>query len=97
MNNSHQFNRDRNQDLSNKTRTNTNQINNALNAIQHKRSASDEKRDRTKYTTDEGETISTVDRAVSSVTPPASFKPSNEQVFLRNGLPNCDFIKDHFS
>lgn len=96
MNNSHQFNRDRNQDLSNKTRTNTNQINNALNAIQHKRSASDEKRDRTKYTTDEGETISTVDRAVSSVTPPASFKPSNEQVFLRNGLPNCDFIKDHF-
>ena len=96
MNNSRQFNRDRNQDLSNKTRTNTNQINNALNAIQHKRSASDEKRDRTKYTTDEGETISTVDRAVSSVTPPASFKPSNEQVFLRNGLPNCDFIKDHF-
>ncbi|KAI5956651.1 CNA1 [Candida margitis] len=91
-----QFNRDRHSDLRNKTQTNTKQINNALNAIQHKRSESDEKRDRTKYTTDEGETISTVDRAVKDVTPPASFKPSNEQVFLRNGLPNCEFIKDHF-
>lgn len=92
----HPFNRDRNQDRKSKTRTNTTQINNALNAIQHKRTESDEKKDRTRYTTDEGEIISTVDRAVSSVTPPASFKPSNDQVFLRNGLPNCEFIKDHF-
>lgn len=87
-------NRDRHQD--HRTKTNTVQINNALHAIQHKRAESDARKDPTKYTTDEGEVLSTVDRAVSSVTPPASFNPTNEQVFLRNGLPNCEFLKDHF-
>ncbi|KAI5966626.1 CNA1 [Candida theae] len=89
-------NRDPSQDLRHKAQSNTAQINNALNAIQHKRTDSDIRKDRTKYTTDEGETFSTVDRAVTSVTPPAPFNPTNEQVFLRNGLPNCEFIKDHF-
>ncbi|KAI3404645.1 CNA1 [Candida oxycetoniae] len=77
---------------------NTNQINNALNAIAKRTSAPPDKqhkKDLSVYTLD-GETYSTVDRAVKSVTPPASFKPSTEQVFLRNGLPNCDFIKEHF-
>ncbi|KAI5961244.1 CNA1 [Candida pseudojiufengensis] len=77
-----------------RTQNNTNQINKALNAIQHKRT--DSNQDRTTFTTDDGETYSTIDRAVTSVNAPATFKPFNEQVFLKNGLPNCDFIKEHF-
>ncbi|CAK9438828.1 uncharacterized protein LODBEIA_P30520 [Lodderomyces beijingensis] len=75
---------------------NTTQINNALNAIQSSKTSPLSKKDLTVYTMEDGETYSTVERAVSSVTPPATFNPSNEQVFLRNGLPNCDFIRDHF-
>ncbi|KAL6453758.1 cna-1 Serine/threonine-protein phosphatase 2B catalytic subunit [Candida maltosa Xu316] len=75
---------------------NTNQINNALNAIQHRKATTDTNKDYTIYITDEGEKISTVERAVKSVKPPASFRPSDDEVFLPNGLPNCDFLKNHF-
>ena len=76
------------------TLKNTTQINNALNAI--KRELAVPNKDLTVYVMEDGETYSTVNRAVSSVRAPATFNPSNEQVFLRNGLPNCDFIKEHF-
>ncbi|EDK43173.1 serine/threonine-protein phosphatase 2B catalytic subunit [Lodderomyces elongisporus NRRL YB-4239] len=76
------------------TSKNTTQINNALNAI--KRELAVPNKDLTVYVMEDGETYSTVNRAVSSVRAPATFNPSNEQVFLRNGLPNCDFIKEHF-
>ncbi|WLF77606.1 3',5'-cyclic-nucleotide phosphodiesterase (PDEase) (3':5'-CNP) [Lodderomyces elongisporus] len=76
------------------TLKNTTQINNALNAI--KRESAVPNKDLTVYVMEDGETYSTVNRAVSSVRAPATFNPSNEQVFLRNGLPNCDFIKEHF-
>lgn len=72
---------------------NTTQINNALNALKQK---SGKPQDITVYTTDEGENFSTVDRAVTSVEPPATFKPTEEQLFLPNGLPNCAFLKEHF-
>ncbi|MCP8716187.1 MAG: serine/threonine-protein phosphatase 2B catalytic subunit [Asgard group archaeon] len=89
---------------------NTNQINNALNAIQKKSKSAHqaqnsknipvcakvEDRDYTIYVTEEGEKISTVERAVKSVRAPATFKPTDNQVFLPNGLPNCEFLKNHF-
>lgn len=66
---------------------NTNQINNALNAIQKKSKSAHqaqnsknipvcakvEDRDYTIYVTEEGEKISTVERAVKSVRAPATF------------------------
>lgn len=72
---------------------NTTQINNALYALKQK---SDKPQDITVYTTDEGENFSTVERAVTSVEAPATFKPTEEQLFLPNGLPNCAFLKEHF-
>ncbi|RCK60466.1 Serine/threonine-protein phosphatase 2B catalytic subunit A2 [Candida viswanathii] len=86
---------------------NTNQINNALNAIQKKNKPHEsnanipvctkvEGRDYTMYVTEEGEQISTVERAVKSVKAPATFHPTDQQVFLPNGLPNCEFLRTHF-
>lgn len=76
------------------TPTNRSQINNALKALNTKEKPSE--RDYSIYITEEGETISTKERAVKTVTPPATFTPTDQQVFLPNGLPNCDFLKDHF-
>ncbi|KAK6456163.1 Metallo-dependent phosphatase-like protein [Scheffersomyces xylosifermentans] len=70
------------------------QISNALNALKQK--SAPPQKDYSVYVTDEGQTIHTKERAVESVTPPATFKPTDEQVFLPNGLPNCAFLKDHF-
>lgn len=86
---------------------NTKQINNALNAILKKSKSGHDSnnvpvcakvqdRDYTIYVTEEGDKISTVNRAVKSVRAPATFKPTDEQVFLPNGLPNCEFLKNHF-
>lgn len=74
---------------------NTNQINNALNAISLK-AAVEQSSDLTIYINDEGEQYSTVDRAVPSVKPPATLKPTEAELFLSNGLPNIDFLKEHF-
>lgn len=76
------------------SRATQNQISNALKALNTKEKPSE--RDYSIHVTEEGERISTKERAVASVTPPATFKPSDEQVFLPNGLPNCDFLKEHF-
>lgn len=72
---------------------NTAQINNALHALKQK---SSKPHDLTVYTTDDGDKLSTVDRAITSVDAPATYKPTEEQLFLPNGLPNCAFLKDHF-
>ncbi|ODV80770.1 Metallo-dependent phosphatase [Suhomyces tanzawaensis NRRL Y-17324] len=72
---------------------NTTQINNALNAMKQKL-VSDQ--DYTVYVSDEGDRYSTVDRAVTSVDPPASHKPSEAELFHPNGLPNCEVLKEHF-
>ncbi|PSK76911.1 hypothetical protein CJJ07_003232 [Candidozyma auris] len=77
---------------------NKKQISNALSALDksNKPKGEDQSRDLTLYVTEEGEELCTTERVVKSVKPPASFKPSDEQVFLPNGMPNCEFIKDHF-
>lgn len=73
---------------------NANQISNALNALQQKNPKP--KRDLSIYVMEDGTTINTQERAISTIEPPATFKPTDEQLFLPNGLPNCAFLKDHF-
>ncbi|CAI5758768.1 unnamed protein product [Candida verbasci] len=94
--------------MSRNVQHNTKQINNALNAIHHKKSSipiskntsqsthQSSKRDLTIYIDEGGNKFSTIDRAIKTIDPPATFKPKDEQVFLPNGLPNHEFIKQHF-
>ena len=79
---------------SQRAQNNSTQINNALRALEEKQPPN--KRDFSVYITDEGEELSTKERAVKAVEPPASFKPTDQQLFLPNGLPNCEFLKTHF-
>lgn len=81
--------------MASKAVENRNQIKNALQAL-NKRPSDHHSQDLSVYVTDEGEKLSTTERAVPSVAPPASFQPSDSQVFLPNGLPNHEFLKDHF-
>ncbi|RLV93104.1 Serine/threonine-protein phosphatase 2B catalytic subunit A2 [Spathaspora sp. JA1] len=77
---------------------NTTQINKALNAIHQKNSdtVTVNTSDLTIYTSDDGTTkYSTINRAITTVDPPAMFKPSKDQLYI-NGKPNCQFLKDHF-
>lgn len=75
-------------------RANKAQISNAIKALNQKQPLPEH--DYSVYITEEGDRISTKERPILSVTPPAAFKPTDEQLFLRNGLPNCEFLKDHF-
>lgn len=75
---------------------NQKQINNALEALDKTRKPHHDKRDLSLFVTDEGSTLRTTERAVTTVDAPATFRPSDNQVFLPNGLPNCEFLKDHF-
>lgn len=81
---------------SRKAEENRNQIKNALQAINKKPGQVVQSKDLTVYITEDGQKLSTVDRAVPSVAAPATFKPDDSQVFLPNGLPNTEFLKDHF-
>lgn len=69
------------------------QINNAMKAMKHKQETPQIKH---MFATDEGEMVNTQERVVTSVKAPADFNPSDDEVFLPNGLPNCEFLKDHF-
>ncbi|EGV65770.1 3',5'-cyclic-nucleotide phosphodiesterase (PDEase) (3':5'-CNP) [Yamadazyma tenuis] len=69
------------------------QINNAIKAIKTKKS---NEQDLSWHVTDDGTKINTKERVVTSINPPATFQPSDHQVFLPNGLPNCAFLKTHF-
>lgn len=79
---------------SQKAHNNSTQINNAIKALNEKNAVL--KTDYSVYVTEDGETLSTKERAVKSIDPPANFKPSDEQLFLPNGLPNCEFLRLHF-
>lgn len=72
---------------------NTKQINNALNALKQKQTVSEGP---SVYLTEDGQSLSTTERAVNTVEPPAAFKPTDEQLFYANGLPNHEFLKDFF-
>lgn len=79
--------------MSDKTVENRKQIKNAIEAMNRKNL---QVKDLTLHVTEEGQTINTCERAVASVEPPALFQPSDDEVFLPNGKPNCEFLKEHF-
>ncbi|SCV99404.1 LAFE_0A02432g1_1 [Lachancea fermentati] len=84
-----------------KAHENTKKINAALEIIKNKPSSGksiqeDRKSDLTSYTLENGVTVSTVDRVVSSVPPVARHLPKDTEVFLANGLPNHEFLRNHF-
>lgn len=70
------------------------QLKNAYNAIKDRLAAVD--RDFKIYTTEDGVLINATDRVVTSVKAPATFNPSDDDVFFPSGLPNCAFLKQHF-
>lgn len=72
---------------------NSQKISNALRALNDKLESS---RNYLEYKMEDGEVLSTTDRPVLLVTAPATFKPKDSQVFLPNGLPNHEFLKQHF-
>lgn len=69
------------------------QINNALKALEKK---TKNRNDYSIYVTEDGQKLSTRERVVKSIEPPATFQPKDHEVFLPNGLPNCQFLKEHF-
>ncbi|KAM9914004.1 hypothetical protein OXX69_001058 [Metschnikowia pulcherrima] len=78
-------------------RENRDHIQNALQAISHSQGQPSANGDDLRiYTTDEGDKIDTTARVVPSVAYPATFSPDDSDVFLRNGLPNCEYLKKHF-
>lgn len=81
--------------MASKAVENRKQIKNALQAL-NKRPEATNTPDLSVYVTDEGEKLSTTERAVPSVSPPATFTPADSDVFLPNGLPNHEFLKQHF-
>ncbi|KAK9380340.1 Metallo-dependent phosphatase-like protein [Kockiozyma suomiensis] len=55
--------------------------------------------DLTQYTMDDGTVVSTTERIAKDVQAPATFTPTNEQVFDANdpSKPNLQFLKQHFA
>ncbi|CUM66092.1 uncharacterized protein PRCAT00003746001 [Priceomyces carsonii] len=78
-----------------KNMNSSSQIDNALKALQERPPTS--RQDYSVYVTEDGQQLSTTERAVKSVRPPAATKPTDEELFLPNGLPNCEFLKEHFT
>ncbi|KAK6466001.1 Metallo-dependent phosphatase-like protein [Scheffersomyces coipomensis] len=70
------------------------QIKNALDALNEQPANNNRRYD--VYITESGEEKSTKERYMKDVEYPVDYIPTEEQVFLPNGLPNCDFIKNHF-
>lgn len=90
---------------------NTEKINNAIKVIECKNHAPDisidssnsapsslkKSIDLTKYTLENGEVVSTINRLNNNVPPITNYIPSDEDVFdPKTGLPNHIFIRDHF-
>lgn len=78
---------------------NAKRIKNAIQAIKVRDGGNDDRtggKDFSLYVTEEGEEINTKERVVRSVEAPATFKPTEAQVFYENGLPNHQFLKEHF-
>ncbi|KAK6201662.1 Metallo-dependent phosphatase-like protein [Scheffersomyces amazonensis] len=78
---------------SKKAVTNSLQINNALKAL-------DDKPNELKrfdiHITESGEEKSTKERYITNVEYPVDYLPTEQQLFSKNGLPNCEFLKNHF-
>lgn len=76
-----------------KQKENSKKIDNALRAIKYKPQV---ERDFSVYVSEDGENVSTKERLVSSVPNVARKNPRDDEVFYENGLPNHEFLKDHF-
>lgn len=75
------------------SKDNRKQLLNALNALQDKHPSN---QDFSVYVTDDGERLSTRERVVKLVEPPATFAPADECVFSSDGRPDLGFLKQHF-
>lgn len=89
--------------MESKADMNTKQINNALKIIENKAYDSitsannSKKQELTKYTMDDGTTVSTVERVVKSIPPISNKTPADEELFdSRTGLPNHELLREHF-
>lgn len=74
---------------------NSKKIDNALRALKKKQRTESKNKDFSKYEF-EGESISTTERYVKSVSPPITTKPSDEEVFGKDGKPDYKFLRNHF-
>nr|QBC17552.1 calcineurin [Neurospora crassa] len=74
----------------------TQQVDNAIRAIQHKRPLPEI--DFTIHTMEDGSQVSTMERVCKDVQAPAMFKPSDEQFFEdeTHTKPDIQFLKQHF-
>ena len=77
---------------------NTRKINAALRVIQSKPTVSDndKKRGLKEYVMEDGTVCSTQERVVKSVPPVAATVPRDDELFKDNGLPDHQFLKQHF-
>ncbi len=81
--------------MSDIAKDNSEKIDNALRVLKNKKTHASKGKDFSIYVL-EDQNVSTKERIVKSVPPPATRKPSDEEVFYPNGLPNHEFLKEHF-
>ncbi|CUS20195.1 LAQU0S01e01134g1_1 [Lachancea quebecensis] len=84
-----------------KAQENTKKINAALKIISNKpgecdNSSGNRAADLTMYTLENGTRVSTKERVCSSVRPVALGTPTDAELFQENGLPNHEFLREHF-
>ncbi|CEP61656.1 calcineurin catalytic subunit A LALA0_S03e07822g [Lachancea lanzarotensis] len=86
-----------------KTKENLRKMNAALKIIENKPGKLDKdpkpgvvRPDLSVYTLENGVKVSTKERVCSSVRPVKLGTPSDEELFLDNGYPDPDFLKEHF-
>ncbi|KAI8890363.1 serine/threonine protein phosphatase 2B catalytic subunit [Backusella circina FSU 941] len=52
--------------------------------------------DRSMYTMDDGTVVNTKERVYTSVEAPAFNKPTDEELYTEDGIPNLAFLREHF-
>lgn len=75
---------------------NSEKIDAALRALSKDPSQTEQIRDFSIHITEDGTKLSTKNRINNNVPPIANFKPTNDQLFLKTGVPNIEFLKQHF-
>lgn len=75
---------------------NSEKIDAALRALNKNPEEVVHSRDYSIHITEDGQKVSTKSRVNNNVPPIANFKPTNEQLFLPSGIPNIQFLKQHF-
>ncbi|AGO12466.1 AaceriAER118Cp [[Ashbya] aceris (nom. inval.)] len=84
-------------DLLHEAHENTRKINAALNVIESKpQDGTGRKKSLSIYTLEDGTKVSTKKRVVKSVPPVAKRVPTDEELFDSDGLPDHEFLREHF-